>query len=61
MPVRKTKSRGPSPRTWYPTRSFPSLANFVVGRAAQMSQPKSVQELRRLEGMPQSLLVPDDD
>jgi hypothetical protein len=46
---------------WYPIRSFPSLANFVVGRTAQMSQTKSVQELRRLEGMPRSLLVPDDD
>jgi MFS transporter, PPP family, 3-phenylpropionic acid transporter len=27
---------GPSPSTWYPTRSFPSLANFVVGRIAEM-------------------------
>ena len=51
MPVRKTKSMGPSPRTWYPIRSFPSLANFVVGRIAQMSQPKSARDLQKLEGM----------
>jgi hypothetical protein len=52
MPVRKTKSMGPSPRTWYPTRSFPSLANFVVGRTAQMSLLKGLLELRRPDGMP---------
>ena len=28
---------GPSPRTWYPARSFPSLANFVVGHRGRPS------------------------